>query len=375
MTVTLDRPAIPHYTPAPATQEDHLSKAQTPEGLAQLAQEARDALHDQGFLYIINHGLPAEDTERMFDIADASFSQVTTEEKLKYGTNQLHTGSFQGYKLRQYWHIDGGVLDQNETFASKYSPRSVEVWANHVYQLTVNRNVSKQDHPEALRPLLPEITRFAQYNHFNVLHIILRLLAIGMELPEDTFVNQHRYDAVGETFVRFMKYHMRSQEEETKTNNVWLKGHADIGSITILWSQPVGGLQILSRDGKWRWIRHIDNALVINTGDAMEFLSGGFYKATIHRVIQPPADQRGYARVGVYYFAFPDDDVRLVPAAESPVLQKVGIQRRFEDSEAPTSAAWRQAVTSAYGKTDLKKGKEERIEEEYINGVLVKHYN
>ena len=107
----------------------------------------------------------------------------------------------------------------------------------------------------------------------------------------------------------------------------------------------------------------------------MEFLSGGFYKATIHRVIQPPADQRGYARVGVYYFAFPDDDVRLVPAAESPVLQKVGIQRRFEDSEAPTSAAWRQAVTSAYGKTDLKKGKEERIEEEYINGVLVKHYN
>ena len=38
-----------------------LSKAQTPEGLAQLAQEARDALHDQGFLYIINHGLPAED--------------------------------------------------------------------------------------------------------------------------------------------------------------------------------------------------------------------------------------------------------------------------------------------------------------------------
>lgn len=27
-----------------------------------------------------------------------------------------------------------------------------------------------------------------------------RLLAIGLELPEDTFVNIHGYDAVGETY-------------------------------------------------------------------------------------------------------------------------------------------------------------------------------
>ncbi|KAJ3552261.1 hypothetical protein NM688_g4242 [Phlebia brevispora] len=365
MTATVERPPIPHYTPAPATKEDleyadltilDLSKAGTPEGLSELAKEARDALHDQGFLYVVNHGLPAEEAARMFDIADVSFSQVSDEEKRKYGTNMLDTGSFQGYKLRQYWHIDGGVMDQNESFA-------------------INRNVSKQDHPQALQPLLPEIREFAQFNHFRVLHVILRLLAIGMELPEDTFVKLHQYDAVGESFVRFMKYHPRSEEEESKTNSVWLKGHTDIGSITILWSQPVGGLQILSKDGKWRWIRHIDNALVINTGDSMEFLSGGYYRGTIHRVIQPPADQRGYPRVGAYYFAFPDDNVRLVPPLDSPVLQKLGIKRRFADSEAPTSAEWRKAVTSAYGKTILTKGKDERIEEEYINGVLVKHYN
>lgn len=67
-------------------------------------------------------------------------------------------------------------------------------------------------------------------------------------------------------------------EEEAKTDNVWLKGHTgktstittfhpnmkfvDFGSITILWSQPVGGLQILSRDNKWLWVRHVENALV-----------------------------------------------------------------------------------------------------------------
>jgi isopenicillin N synthase-like dioxygenase len=72
----------------------------------------------------------------------------------------------------------------------------------------------------------------------------------------------------------------RTEEEEEKSKNVWIKGHTgmsysrtkkihsiaciipDIGSVTILWSQPVSGLQILSPDGKWRWVRHMDNALV-----------------------------------------------------------------------------------------------------------------
>lgn len=43
---------------------------------------------------------------------------------------------------------------------------------------------------------------------------------------------------------------------------MWLKGHTDIGTITILWSQPVTALQMLMPDGQWRYVRHIDNALV-----------------------------------------------------------------------------------------------------------------
>lgn len=107
----------------------------------------------------------------------------------------------------------------------------------------------------------------------------------------------------------------------------------------------------------------------------MEFLSGGFYKATIHRVIQPPVDQRGYMRLGVFYFAIPDDDVRLVAVSGSPVLEKVGISRRFEENQAPTAEIWRKGRTAAYGKSQLQKGSEKGVEEELINGVLVKHYN
>lgn len=87
------------------------------------------------------------------------------------------------------------------------------------HYLSVNRDVTKREHPEALRPLLQEIREFSQHNHFRVLHPVLRyvyvfeqafsendvsrLLALGLELPEETFVNIHGYDAVGETYGTF----------------------------------------------------------------------------------------------------------------------------------------------------------------------------
>ena len=114
---------------------------------------------------------------------------------------------------------------------------------------------------------------------------------------------------------------------------------------------------------------------VVNAGDCMEFLSGGFYKATIHRVFQPPIDQRAYTRLGVIYFASPDEDVKLLPVTGSPVLDKVGIRRRFEDKDAPTVESYRKGRTQSYGKVVLKPGEAKGIEEEVVSGVVVKHYS
>jgi isopenicillin N synthase-like dioxygenase len=114
---------------------------------------------------------------------------------------------------------------------------------------------------------------------------------------------------------------------------------------------------------------------VVNTGDAIDFLTGGYYKGTIHRVVQPPKDQRNCTRLGVFYFAMPNDDVKLIPMAESPVLQRDRFQRRHDDVEASTMEQWRRVRTRTYGHSELKNGKEKGVEEEIINGVVVKHYN
>lgn len=92
-----------------------------------------------------------------------------------------------------------------------------------------------------------------------------------------------------------------------------------------------------------------------------------------YRVVRPPPDQQTYTRLGAFYFAMPNDDIKLAPLTQSPVLQRTCIKRRFEDDRAPTMEEWRKGRTSAYGQSDLtKKGK---VDEELINGVLVKHFN
>ncbi|KAJ3764434.1 Clavaminate synthase-like protein [Lentinula raphanica] len=373
---SLTTPIVPHYQPAPQTQEaldyadlaiiDLREFSAGPEARAKLASQVREAMSNQGFFYIcdwswFNQGTGQwqasirpdghlqlrdsylwsayfQQTERMFDIADVPFAQTEYEEKEKYLSSIKEAGSYQG---------------------------------------KLHRDVNRRGHPEALLPLLPEIDQFARHSHMNVLSPILRLMAIGLELPEDTLLNMHRWEGDSETYLRFMKYHPRSAEDEQKSKNVLLKGHNDIGTITLLYSQPVSALQILTREGTWKWIKHLENAIVVNSGDAMDFLSGGLYRATIHRVVQPPPDQRQYTRLGIFYFCMADDDVKLAPLIASPVLQRLGIKRRFErDEDAPVMAEWRKTRTAAYGQSVLSKSTEEEdVEQEIIQGVVVKHYN
>ncbi|KAG6901226.1 hypothetical protein C0995_015043 [Termitomyces sp. Mi166 len=358
---SLELPQAPRYVHIPASKENldyadlpviDLSKASTLEGRISLSAEVRDAMTEYGFFYVVNHGYTTAQTERIFNIANMAFEHVTSEEKAAYVGDMKESGSFQGYKPRQYWHTDKGASDQVEIYG-------------------INRDVSKREHPQILRQFLPEISQFARHNHLNVLHPILRIFALGMELPEETLVNFHGFESIGETYVRLMKYYPRSSDVDEKAKDVWLIGHTDIGSVTILYSQPVSGLQILSRQGTWKWVKHIENALVINVGDALEFLSG----VAIWRVVKPPEDQRHVTRLGVFYFGMTDDDVKLVPLVDSPVLQRVGITRRFEDDAAPTMGDWRKGRMTQYSSRALRPFTDRPVEEDAIAGGVVKHYN
>ena len=162
----------------------------------------------------------------------------------------------------------------------------------------------------------------------------------------------------------------------------------DIGGVTVR-SQPVCVLQILSPNGTWRWVRHIDNRVVRSLYHSPLLVlailpmisrcynsrTTGLYKPTIHRVVQPPHDQSAYDRLGAFYFTMADDDVTLLPLAHSPMLKRVRIERRCLNEEAPLTEAWRKGRTISYGRVALKKGSENNTEEEVIGEIVVKHCN
>ena len=66
----------------------------------------------------------------------------------------------------------------------------------------------------------------------------------------------------------------------------------------------------------------------------------------------------------------PDDDVKIRPLPNAPEWA----ERRFKDEDAPTMEEMRKARTRSYGQSALKK-REDGNEEEFVSGIVVKHYN
>lgn len=81
-----------------------------------------------------------------------------------------------------------------------------------------------------------------------------------------------------------------------------------LGSLTLLFSQNVSGLQIKTPAGEYKDIKPLDGSIVVNIADTLSFMTKGrislprlFYlltcgtpgylKSTIHRVHRPPPDQ------------------------------------------------------------------------------------
>lgn len=64
------------------------------------------------------------------------------------------------------------------------------------------------------------------------------------------------------------------------------KQHSDVGTLTLIMQDEVGGLQALSNTGEWVAItKHTPNTILVLRGDQLEILTNGRYKACVHRVM------------------------------------------------------------------------------------------
>ena len=178
-----------------------------------------------------------------------------------------------------------------------------------------------------------------------------------------------------------------------KLDNVWVKGHTDFGSLTLLFRyccvhlplhvnslrslltfpccrQPVAALQVRTPEGEWKYVKPYPESITVNVADVLQFLTNGFLKSSIHRVVVPPADQADVDRYGVLYFVRPEDDTELVPIKDSPVMNKLGYDKAMDEATVGlTAGEW---VKARVAKNVSKVGKEE---ESIIKGVKAKYYD
>lgn len=164
----------------------------------------------------------------------------------------------------------------------------------------------------------------------KILRKLLVLVAMILEVPEERVEATHAFGKESTEYLRYMIYNPRNIDENHKYRDLYLAGHTDWGSFTFLFSQPISALQILSSSGEWKWVQYLPQSLVVNVGEALELLTGGLFKATIHRVVKPPADQEREKRIGVIYFARPIDEQRLEPI-DSPLLKRLGIDKSLDE--------------------------------------------
>ncbi|KAF6816909.1 2og-fe oxygenase [Colletotrichum plurivorum] len=317
-----------------------LSEYEDPTTRRHLVRGLLDGVTTHGFLTISNHGIPEELYSSQVDIAHALLT-IPTEEKKPYEATpeQDARGQYAGFK-------PSGVLSSRAGFHKTLDHYDIPAY-----------NPANRVHPPLLQPHMDRVTELMRIMRHNVLQKLLVLVSMVLEVPEDRILSTHATTDTTE-YLRYLLYSPRPTSCADNSNqyrDLYLGGHTDWGSFTLLFSQPVSSLQIKTSSGEWKWAKYIPGALIVNVGEALELLTGGLFKASIHRVVKPPADQETAKRIGVVYFAQPSNGQRLEPI-DSPMLRRLGIDKPI-DEKIYTMSEYFYARRHGYKRLDFGRGR------------------
>ncbi|CAB4042505.1 UPF0676 -like [Paramuricea clavata] len=96
---------------------------------------------------------------------------------------------------------------------------------------------------------------------------------------------------------------------ELKEGQIRLGEHSDYGTITLLFQDQSGGLEIRQEQG-FVSARPIEGTILVNIGDLLQRWTNDKLVSTRHRVVIPKEElRRQTARQSVVLFVRPDNDV------------------------------------------------------------------
>ncbi|KAE8677055.1 deoxyuridine 5'-triphosphate nucleotidohydrolase-like [Hibiscus syriacus] len=248
----------------------------------------RAACGEWGAFHVINHGVPTKLMDDLRRVCLSFFNDVPMEEKLKYASRPNSVAS-EGYGSRML------VSSENETVLDWR-----DYFDHHTLPLS-RRNSSSWPHfPPEYRALMAgysdELKALAQR--------LLALMSKSLGLEASCMENM-----IGDFYQNITASYYPPCPRPDLT--LGLQSHSDIGAITLLIQDDVGGLQVL-KDGEWLLVDPLPNAILVLVADQTEIITNGKYKTCVHRA----ATNANRARLSIATFHDPAKTVRISPASD-----------------------------------------------------------
>ncbi|KID90964.1 thymine dioxygenase [Metarhizium guizhouense ARSEF 977] len=275
----------------------------TPDERKTTAEAILHGFQTAGFIYLKNHPIPADVLSRTF-ARSADFFALDTDAKMKLGWTTPEAN-------RGYSSPGREKVTQLEDIAEVEKVRSAAPDLKE--SLEIGRDTDPK-HPNQwptedgkLKGFRTDMKDF--FSQCQKLHVeVMRAIALGMDLQEDFF---DRFVHVGDNTLRLLHYpSVKADVFRVNPGQVRAGEHSDYGSITLLFQDSRGGLQVKSPTGYFVDATPIPGTIVVNAGDLLARWSNDTIKSTIHRVVEPPRkeDSSYPPRYSIAYFCNPNTE-------------------------------------------------------------------
>lgn len=247
----------------------------SPEEKKKNAQELAQACREVGFVYVINHGVSQDLLEEAFGWSKKLFDLPEEQKMLAPhppGPN-VHRGySWPGLeKVSQYVHKEGEDSD-----AEDEALRQVQD-CKESYEIGSETFAGQPNQwlPEEVLPGFRTFTTGFYWTCFETAKELLRAIATGIGLDDPDYLV--RFHSGENNQLRLLHYPPVETEKLSSNALARMPAHSDWGSITMLFQDDCGGLQVenAKKPGDFVDAPPIKGALIMNVGDLLMRWSNG----------------------------------------------------------------------------------------------------
>ncbi|XP_065636638.1 jasmonate-induced oxygenase 1 [Quercus suber] len=291
----------PQYIQPPHNRPNHHSSTATaaiptidllefnPTHLPSIRSAIAQACTDYGAFHVTNHGVPTKLLRQIKTTGLTFFNQSSIDDKLTYSCDP-HSFASQGYGSRML------LSDKNDTVVLDWR----DYFDHHTLPLS-RRDPSRWPHfPENYRETVASYSDEMKGLAQKLMGLISESLGLRGSYIED---------AVGELYqnITISYYPPCPQPDLT----LGLQPHSDMGAITLLIQDDVGGLEVL-KDDQWITVDPLSDAILVILADQTEIITNGKYRSAVHRAVTNATQ----ARLSVATFHDPAKAVKISPSSE-----------------------------------------------------------